>query len=165
LFAVDGELRYGLAFEPRVSVGLTRTIDIEGAAALGRRDLSMRVSEDVESAGDVRISETLHDIGVGAAVVVHLRPRSADRRLVPFVSGGGYFWEFHERDTLSETGQQFFVGGGVKRALRVRADPRAKLRALGLRVEGRVVGRTAGAALDDRVHVMPAISASLFMRF
>jgi len=166
LFAVDGELGAGVAFEPRFTVGLSRILDLEASAAFGRRDLRVRVTDDFEGAEDLTVSERLHEIGVAGAVVVHLRPRSPASRTLPFViAGGGYFWEYHEGDTLSETGQQFFVGGGLKRAFRVSTDPRARINALGLRVEGRVVGRTAGAALDDRVHVLPAFGASFFMRF
>ena len=166
LFAADGELGPGVIFEPRFTVGVSRILDLEASAALGRRDLRIRVTDDFEGADDLTISERLHEISVSGAVVVHLRPRSSAARITPFViAGGGYFWEYHEGDTLSETGQQFFVGGGFKQAFRVRTDPRARINALGLRVEGRVIGRTAGAALDDRVHVLPALGASFFMRF
>jgi hypothetical protein len=166
LFASEAELRPAVALTPTIGFPLSPSLQLDASVTFGRRDLSVRVSGDFEGADDVRVSETLRQIALDAALLFKWGRRPASARTVPFfLAGGGYFWEYHDGDQLSATGQQVFAGAGLKRALRTSTNPKARLDVLGVRVDARIVGRTGGAAFDDGLHFFPAVGGSLFMRF
>jgi len=83
---------------------------------------------------------------------------------MPFVLGGAqYMRQVHEGGTLIESGRLYEAGAGIKYALGSRA--RGRLKAIGIRGEGRAIVRAAGVNVDGRAHVSPAVAASLYVRF
>jgi len=71
--------------------------------------------------------------------------------------------ELHQGDTLIVGGAQVYAGAGVKQLLRAR-DTR-RLKAIGVRADGRAIVRTKAIAEDGRTHAGLALTASLFVRF
>jgi hypothetical protein len=167
LFNSEAEFSPGLSLQAAFRAPFSRRFAVEVSAAWTHRDLQVRVSDDFEDAEDVTIAETLNQIAVGGALVAHLRPVWPRARTTPYAIGGGhFFWEFHEGDLLVSTGGQVFLGGGVDHVLRQSRSPKTRVDLLGLRVEGRLVARTGGAAFnEDDVHLFPSVGAAIFMRF
>jgi hypothetical protein len=166
LFGVDASLQQSITYGPRVDVRLTNVLHLEGGGSIGRGGLQVEITDDFELADDITISEDVKQLLIDGGLLVQFRGSRAGARTLPFVTaGGGFFWDVHEGDTVSETGQLFYAGAGIKHAFLLRTQPRASLKALGIRLEGRLIMRTGGAATDDNVHALPALSASLFVRF
>jgi hypothetical protein len=166
LFGLDASLQQSITYGPRVDVRLTNALHLEGGASIGRGGLQVDITDDFELPDDITISEDIKQLLIEAGLLVQFRGHRGSARTLPFVTGGGgFFWDVHEGDTMSETGQLFYAGAGLKHAFLMRTQPRASLKALGIRLEARLIMRTGGAATDDNVHALPALSAALFVRF
>ena len=166
LFGVDASLQRSLTYGPRVDVRLTNLFHLEGGGSIGRGGLEVDVTDDFELPDDMTISEDVKQLLIDGGLLVQFRGSQSTARTLPFVTaGGGFFWDVHEGDTVSETGQLFYAGAGLKHAFLMHTQPRASLKALGIRLEGRLILRTGGAATDDNVHALPAFTAALFVRF
>lgn len=165
LFAVDTSLEGVFSYGPRISARLTDALRVEGAGSIGRGGVKVDITDDFESANDVTIGEDVKQLLLEAGIIYQLTGTHSAARTQLFVSGGaGFFWDVHEGDTVSETGQLGYFGGGFKHALMLRTQ-RATFKAMGLRVDARLILRTGGAATDDDVHTVPALTAGLFVRF
>jgi hypothetical protein len=72
----------------------------------------------------------------------------------------------HEGQTLIDTGQSVYAGGGLTVTLR-QATRRAFIEALGLRADARVNVRSGGfeRADDGGATYAPSVTAGLFIRF
>jgi hypothetical protein len=138
-------------------------MQLEATGALTRNNLTVRLTDDAEAAGDETLTESARQLLLEGGLMLHLKPRGRGARTVPFLTTGwGVFWEVHE-EAAAQVGQQFFAGGGVKHTLRTR--PRGRIKLLGVRGDVRLTARSGGMALDDGVHVLPGFGASLFARF
>jgi hypothetical protein len=153
-----------LTYGARISLRVADTIEFETGASVGSADLIARVSDDVEDAQDIEIHETVRQIRVEAALLGYFHRPEPGRRNLPFlVMGAGFLRDLHENQTLAENGQEYFVGGGLKYVLFSRLG--SLLKASGVRLDARVVLRVKGAGLDDRVHAMPVVGGSFYLRF
>jgi opacity protein-like surface antigen len=120
------------------------------------------VSSDFEGAPDMTVAERLTQYTFQAGLVQHY-PDLQFARVVPFATAGvGIQRVAHEDDTLVETGVTFYFGGGVTVPM---VSASGALKMVGVRVDGRAVGRREGAAFDDKVRFVGAVGASLVIRF
>jgi hypothetical protein len=145
LFSTASTLGAALGAEGRVGYHLTRSISVEGAFLFARPSLETAISGDAEGAPGITARETISRFLVDVSGVLHLRSLRIGRA-VPFVLGGaGYLRELHEGQLLAETGHTYHLGAGAKWPLVTR---RGVIRALGIRLDGRLYFRTGGADLD-----------------
>jgi opacity protein-like surface antigen len=161
LFASRSSLGRELALEGRFAVRLTDRLQVEGIGSYGRPRLITRVSLDAENAPALDVDEDTVRIAIEGAIVVSAARWRVGSRGVPFVTaGGGYLRQLHEGRTVVRTGQSYFAGAGIRYALAARMQSLVKT--IGVRADGRLVVRAGGIALDDRVHLAPAVAASLY---
>ena len=107
-------------------------------------------------------TERIEQFTIGGGLVWYVPVRAS--RLAPFLAGGGgYLRQLHETATLVVTGRYYQFGGGVVYPLTSRSA--ARLKAMGLRLEARVLLRVNGVAFDSSAHLTPAAGASVFIRF
>ena len=165
LFSTSSELTRATGVELRVGGRLSRLVQAELTASYATPRLSTSIGSDAENAAAIIASESITQVTVAGAGVVHLPFLHVGRRALPFVTAGtGYLRQLHEGATLVETGRTYHVGGGVKLSLfGDRHDRRVKQ--VGLRADVGVMIRSGGLAPDGRAHAAPAIAASLFARF
>lgn len=164
LFSTDTRAGAVPGFDARVGYWLTRSISVEGGFVFARPELRTRITSDAENAEALTVEERLDQYFIDASVVVLMNALRIGERTVPFVSGGlGYLRQLHEGGTLVETGQVYHGGAGVRHWLRQRDA--GFIRALGLRVDGRVYVLADGARLEDRPRTHGAISGGLFVTF
>ena len=164
LFHASTELASLRGLEGRVGVRVWRGVEAELVASYGKPQLKISIDTDTENAAPVTAVETIQQITVGAGVVWSVPYRPWGGRLVPFVTAGaGYLRQLHQSHTLVDTGETYHLGGGVKYLFLSR--PAARFKGLGVRAEGRAVAGTKGIAIDHRVHMSPALTASIFVRF
>jgi hypothetical protein len=162
LFSTSTELASTPALDARFGRRITRVIQGEVSASYARPELQTKLSADAEGGPDAVASESLRQIAILGGVVAWL-PRFASVR--PFVAGGGgYLRELHEGDTLAQGGGAYYAGGGIAIALGESSRPR-KVKAVGVRVDGRALFRSGPLAIDGQTHAAPALTASLFARF
>jgi hypothetical protein len=164
LFTSASDLMAAAAFEARVAVKLTRMLDAEALASYGTPQLRTVVSHDTENSTDAVATETVKQYMVGGGVVWYLAPRRATAHVRPFVTAGAsYLRQLHEAATVVTTGQTYYIGGGAKVLFASR--PRKSLKTVGVRLDARAVVRTKGITFDGRRSLLPALGASLFVRF
>ena len=164
LFSTSSELASASGVELRLGARVARVLDVEIVASYAVPRLITSVTADAEIGAATSASESIGQITIDGAAVIYL-PRRLGPRVVPFVTaGGGYIQQLYEQQTLTQRGRTFHVGGGVKLPLASRAAQN-RVKQIGVRVDAGAVVRTAGASLDDRAHVAPAVAASLFVRF
>ena len=164
LFSTSSELASAPGVELRVGARVARVLDAEVVASYAVPRLTTSITADIENRAAATASEPIRQITIEGAAIVYL-PRRAGPRLVPFVTaGGGYLRQFHERQTL-QTGRIYHLGGGFKVGLLSRDAGQNRVKQAGVRVDARALVRTAGVSLDNRAHIAPTLSASLFVRF
>jgi hypothetical protein len=163
LFQSSSELEPSTGAEVRVGVRLTSILQVEGAVALSRTDLTTHVSGDVEGVADTGASEPVTQYAFEGGALLQLARWSAGR-LAPFAAGGAaYLRQVHDGRALLDTGHAFYIGGGVKYLLTSGGTGRVK--ATGLRGEVRAVFTATDLAPDDKLRTAPSISGSFFVRF
>ena len=164
LFSSSSDLAGAPALEARVAIRVAGAIDLEATASRTKRDLRTRLSNDAENALGATVAETVDQYVVGAAVVWYPQSRRLNPRIRPFViAGGNYLRQLHEAATLVESGETYDIGGGVKWFLATRT--RKRMKAIGIRVDGRVVVHNKGITFDGRRTISPAAAALFFARF
>lgn len=164
LFETNTRAAAAPGFDARLGYWLTRTIALEAGLVFMQPALRTRITSDAEGAEGLTVEERLDQYFIDASVVVLIDAWRFGERTVPFVSGGaGYLRQLHEGLTLVETGQVYHGGAGLRHWLRRR--DRGFVRALGLRVDGRVYVLAEGAQLDDRPRTHAAISGAVFVTF
>jgi hypothetical protein len=162
IFGTSTTLGALAAFEGRVGWRFARSFTAEADAAVGKHDLRIAVSNDIEGAPAATVTERVDQFTIGGALVWHAPFGSP--RVRPFAAaGGGYLRALHENATLVETGHYYQFGGGADVLLMSR-DP-ARLKSVGVRVDARALVRVKGVAFDDAAHTAPAVGASVFVRF
>lgn len=164
LFHSDTALQAAFGVDGRIGVRLGQPLQLEGTFSFARPSLSTRITGDVEGAGDVTIADTITQYTAEGGITLQLA-RWRIGRLAPFASGGvGYLRQLYDGRQLVETGETYYVGGGVRLPLTM-ARRRGLVRASGVRVDVRALRTTRGVALDEGTHTVPSLSASLFVRF
>jgi len=145
----------------RIGFYLSDGVSIEGGMRYARPVLSVRLTDDAESAPDATAEETLSHYVFEGSLVWHLRHLSfASGRAIPYLAGGaGYLRELHEGNQLVETGQEFHAVGGLNYWLGSGA------RRFGLRIEGGVSARKKGFDNGDEVRALPVVFGGLSYLF
>jgi hypothetical protein len=159
VFRSSTKLEQAVCPEAKVVVGLTSTIDAEGAVAFGRTHLSTSLTSDVEAASataSAPLTLYLFQGGVAAHLVRWQRGRVA-----PFASGGiGYLRQLHDGHALVQNGTSWYVGGGLRYPLK---NDRARgLNSAALRLELRATILPGGLTVDGATHVLPTAIAGVF---
>jgi hypothetical protein len=163
LFGTDSRVDRAVGVDARAGVRLTRAFQIEAAFGYRRPTLTTQITSDAEGIPDVEAVERTSEFLIEGALLFHPPWRPAGR-LEPFVAaGGGAVRYLHERRTVVENGEAYFLGGGATLAFSER--DRSRLKGLGVRVDVRAVVTSGGMAFDDRAHVGAAAGASMFVRF
>jgi hypothetical protein len=164
LFRTNTSIARAAGVDSTIGIRLTRSVDAEVTASFTRPDLHTKVSADAEGAAGFTAIETMKEIAVEGSLVLHLTGKRLGARTIPYLSAGaGVLRDLHERDTLAEDGRLYHVGAGLHYLLK--SSTAGGLNALGIRLDGRAVARSGGAAFDDNLHLAPMLSASLVARF
>jgi hypothetical protein len=168
LFDTATKIEGGPRYEARVGWRLTPAFQVEGGLAVNRTNLTTRISNDFEQAPNAEASESFTEYAIEAGLLFHLTKLTfAGGRARPFVAGGaGYLRQVHEGQTLIETGQSAYAGGGLTFTLR-QAPRRAFIEGLGLRVDVRANIRSGGFehSEDSGTTIAPSVTGGLFLRF
>jgi hypothetical protein len=163
LFATSSRQAGTIALDLHAAVDLTRRFGLEAHTLFARPDVLTSVTDDAESAPSVDAVERLDQYLFDGGIVIRLsefRMKSWE----PFAAAGaGYLRQLHEGLTLSEDGNVFYVGGGVRRMLRLR--PKGLLRGLGARGDVRLTILSGGVTVDDKTRNHFSASASVFVVF
>jgi hypothetical protein len=163
LFGADTRIEPAAAFDGRIGFWLTRWLVVEGGLVYSKPSVRTRVFADAEGAEALTVAERLDQYFIDVSGVL-LIDRLEVAGFVPYVTGGaGYLRQLHEGRLLVETGQLFHGGGGVRRWLTLRE--RGFIRAVGVRVDGRVYALVNGFEFDDEARPHGAISAAMFVTF
>lgn len=168
LFDTDTTIEGGPRYEARVAWRITQALQVEGGLAVNRTHLTTRITNDFEQAPNSEASETFTEYAIEAGLLLHLtKLRFAGGRAQPFVTGGaGYLRQVHEGQTLIDTGQSAYAGGGLTLTLR-QATRRAFIDALGVRADVRVNVRSGGFERGDDggATFAPSVTGGMFFRF
>ncbi len=164
LFSTSSELLRTTGLELRVGRRVSRVVDAEISASLGRPPLSTTVTSDVENGPSLTAAETITQVILEGSGVVHLPFAAVGSRVLPFAAAGaGYLRQLHEGATFVQTGHTYHFGGGAKIALLSR--DRRWLKQAGVRVDVRAQLRGGGVALDGRSHAALMLTAGIYGRF
>jgi hypothetical protein len=159
VFRTSTRLEQAVCPEAKVVVGLTSTIDAEGAVAFGRTHLSTAITTDPEAAS-ATVSEPVTLYLLQGGVAAHLA-RWQKGRAAPFASAGiGYLRQLHEGHALVQNGKSWYVGGGLRYPLK--DDAARGLNSAALRLELRATILTGGSTVDGATHVLPTVIAGVF---
>jgi hypothetical protein len=168
LFDTETKIESGQRYEARVAWRFTPALQVEGGVAINRTHLNTRITNDFEQAPNTEAREKFTEYAIEAGLLLHLTKLTfAGGRARPFVTGGaGYLRQVHEGQTLIDTGQSGYAGGGLTFTLR-QAPRRAFLETLGLRADVRANIRSGGFEGNDDsgVTFAPSITGGLFIRF
>lgn len=165
-FSTRGEYASSLGGRATIGYHVTRTFAVEAGLAYSPSTIRFVVSDDTElGSGFTSPGQRLSEYFFDGALLAHLAPLAfANGRGRPFIlGGGGYLRQLHSGNTVVETGQVFYAGGGVKYFLAPRA--RGLVRAFGVRIDGRLCVRSGGWNLGKETTLSPAASAGLLASF
>ena len=164
LFSVDSRFVAAPTVHVKAGYALSRRFTVEGGLTLGHPELRASISDDVEAAPPITVSERIDQYGIDASLVVMIRELAIGGRTLPFVSaGGGYLRQLHEGQTVVEQGHLFHAGGGLKHWLLARQ--RGFINGAGVRVDARLYVMSGGIAFEDRPRPRGAVSGSVFLAF
>ena len=151
LFESDSEVTAFPGAYARLGYYLTESISLEAGLRYARPVLSVRLSDDAESAPNVTADETVSHYIFEGSVLWHLRDLSfASGSAIPYVAGGaGYLRELHEGNQLVETGEEYHAVTGLNYWLGSGAHR------FGLRIEAGISARRKGMDPDDSLRTLP----------
>jgi hypothetical protein len=159
VFRTSAKLEQAACPEAKVFVGLTSTIDAEGAVAFGRTHLSTSITSDLE-APSATVSEPVTLYLFQGGVAAHLA-RWQRGHAAPFVSGGiGYLRQLHDGHALVQNGKSWYLGGGLRYPLK--DDTARGLNSAALRLELRATILPGGSTVDGATRVLPTVIAGVF---
>jgi hypothetical protein len=165
LFVTDTELSAAPAIEGRFGVRLSRRVHIEGLVSIAFADLVTRISDDFEDVDEIEVSESIHQMTFGGALVGEIDGWRMGRA-VPFVTiGAAYLRQLHEGRPIVEDGQLYHAGGGLNVSLGSGTGWTGRRTAVGLRIDARADLRTGGIAFDDETDRGVAAGLLVFFRF
>jgi len=168
LFDTETKIEGGPRYEARMAWRFSRALQVEGGVAINRSHLTTRITNDFEQAPDTEASESFTEYAIEAGLLFHLNKLTfAGGRARPFVAGGaGYLRQVHEDQTVIETGQSAYAGGGVTFTLR-QAPRKAFIEGFGLRADVRANFRSGGFehSDDDGATFAPSVTGGVFIRF
>jgi hypothetical protein len=159
VFRAGSQLGGGIGLQGRLGVFLTSRLAVEGGVRWTQPTLTIRLTDDVESAANQDAEERLSQYVIDGSAVWHFSG-SRPARATPFLAvGAGYIRDMHEGNTFAETGTEYHASGGFKWWF----NP-ARHR-LGLRGEVGVSVRDGGFDFKDSVRTVPFGEASLVCLF
>lgn len=163
VFRTQSSLDPSVGVAVRVGVPVASALMLESTLQLNATTLSTQVRADSEGAADITASEPVTQYLIEGGV--RFSPSRWHRaRLQPFVAaGGGYLRQLNEGQTLVETGNAWYAGGGAHYLLK--RSGAGRIKSTGLRVDVRVSVLNRGVALDDGRHAVPVAGGSVFLRF
>ena len=160
LFAVSSTMEPLAGVEASLGYALTPSLTIEGGGWFARANIAPSLSRDAEAMATSIDGEKLHQFILSGGVAWQL-PWSPGHKVSPFVAGGGgYLRQLHEERTLVESGQLFYIGGGVRYF--IRGGDQAG-RSIGVRSDVRALWRTPGIDFEDKTRVFPTLTFQLFI--
>jgi opacity protein-like surface antigen len=161
LFRTNTSIGAALGIESRIGLRLTRTLEAEVDASFTQPALRTAISADAEGATAFTAAESMKEIAVEGALILHLARMRLSARAIPYLSAGaGLVRRLHEGGTLAENGRVYHVGAGLQYFLKSSATG-----GVGVRLDGRAIVRSGDTSIDGDLHVSPAVAASLFARF
>lgn len=162
LFKTSTSLEGAIGAAIGVSLQVTRKLAIEAAFSYARPGIATRVTADAEDAPPVTATAGLQQYLVEGSARWYLA-RSIGR-FRPFIrAGGGYLRQLDDDAAHVETGRTIHAGAGLDRVFVDRAQGR--INRIGARFEGRLIGRSGGFDVDDKVRAGFAAGAALFLGF
>ena len=163
LFATDSRFARAAVLEARAGLALTRRYGVEGGVSFGRPELRTSVSEDVEGAPPLTVTESIAQYLVDAAAFVTLDEVRLGP-VLPVVSGGiGYLRQLHEGRTVVEEGHFFHLGIGVRHWLTSQGP--GLLQGSGVRADARLYLFDGGVSVDGGTRTQAAVSVGFFVVF
>ena len=163
VFTTSSRFGSALALDLRAAVDLTRRFGLEAHALYGHPELQTEVTGDVENAPPVTAVERIDHYLIDGGILIKLDELRV-RGWQPFVAAGaGYLRQLHEGLTLTEDGQVFYVGGGVRTTIVTRT--KGFVRGLGVRGDVRFNILSGGITVEDKARQQLSASASFFVVF
>ena len=161
LFDASGQLRPAVGFEARLGVYLSPRVSVEGGLQLTKPTLRVSLSNDFESAPNIDADEQVTQYVIDGTLVYQFVTMSNGRAGLFVDGGGGYLRQLDDGNENVTTGSQFHGGAGLHYWFGSGSHR------LGLRVEGRLAGRSGSVDLspDQKRRVMPTFSAGLAYLF
>jgi hypothetical protein len=165
LFSTSTELGSVSGIAARIGVNVVRAVDLELSGTYGTPELRARIASDAEtSEAPVIATVPVRQFTFVGAVAWYLPVPRLGSRARLFVRGGiGSVRQLEDRDRRIVDGRTFEAGGGLKYVLVSRSTGWWK--GAGARIDVLAVVRGKAVALDGRAHVLPALGASLYLRF
>jgi hypothetical protein len=163
VFTTSSRFGSALALDLRAAVDLTRRFGLEAHALFGHPELQTEVTGDVENAPSVTALERIDLYLIDGGILIKLDEWRV-KGWQPFVAAGaGYLRQLHEGLTLTEDGQIFYVGGGVRKTIVTRT--KGFVRGLGVRGDVRFNILSGGITIEDKARQQLSASASFFVVF
>jgi hypothetical protein len=142
---------------------VTGRLDVEAQVLFGRSTLETAITNDVEAAPDVTVSERVKQLLVGGGVRIRLDNVARAGRTRPYVSAGaGVLRQTHEDGAAVDQSPVFYVGGGVRQVLGSRSPRPARV---GLRADVQVLMVKGGLSFDDTVTPQVSATGGVFFSF
>jgi hypothetical protein len=162
LFTTESEQTRSAGWQVIAGRQIADDLQVEAAFSVHPTLLATRIAGDVEGAAGTRATEPNTLLQVEGGVRWTPSRLTLTRRTQLFASaGGGYLRQLHAGRTLVETGRSVYVGGGVLRSMWQGANGTA----VGVRLDGRVVGLLGGVAFDRKLRATPALTVAAQLRF
>jgi hypothetical protein len=160
----DVESRYGIGYGADAGLGfrLSPRLWLEARGSWAWTSVRSRISDDVENAPSLTITETIARLAGEGAVLWYF----ADRGTTSFFlrGGGGWMRELAGGNSLVEDGIIGTAGAGLRHWWRQTGAGAVKR--MGLRLEGRVLIRTGGLEFGSAdLRITPAASGLLIVGF
>ena len=160
LFTTSTTLASATSFDARFGVRIAPRLQAQVSGDYGTPTLRINAGNDVEGAASITATERIQQFVVRGGVS-WLLPRPRRFGFAPFLTAeAGYLRELHDAQTLVQTGRVIEIGGGATYPFKSNGS-----KEVGARIDARAVLRSKGAVLDDDVHVTPALSAGVYLRF
>lgn len=162
-FSTDTRLRRAPVVDLRVAEVVTGRLAAELQVHFGKPELETAITNDVESAPDVTVSERLTQVLIAGGARVRLDKGRRPGDTMPYISGGaGLLRQTHEGGVATEQSPVFYVGGGVRHNLR--SNPRSSAR-MGLRADVQLLMVKGGLSLADEVTRQLSVTGGVFFSF
>jgi hypothetical protein len=163
LFSTDTRVRRAPVADLRFAGVITGRLAAEGQLIVGQSELQTAITNDVESAPSVTVSERLTQVMLGGGIRVRLGHVSRPGRTMPYVSGGaGLLRQVHEGRIATERSPVFYLGGGLRRALG--SGPIGSSR-MGVRADAQLLMVRGGLRLDDTIASRISAMGGVFFSF
>ena len=162
IFQADNKLGLGLGVEASLGFEVGRNLWLEAAGGWVFSELRTEVSDDVESAPDQTVTESLSRFTVEGAVLYYFRVRGRTSYFVR--GGGGWMRELTGNSSLAMDGIVGNGGLGVQHLWRDR--PTGTIRRLGISAEFRLNFRSESLSqVESKSRIAPAAAGKIVIGF